>query len=188
MPSGSVVVAATDGIATAGVFGDVMCARMQHLGFLGLITDGRVRDLAGMLRSEWPIWASGATPPPSTAGLFCADRQLPVGCGGVTVFPGDIIVADDDGVVVIPQQIAQTVASQALEMERFEEWVLRQVQAGAGLAGLYPPNERTLERYRSEAPPDLQPVPAVPNVRGNPRPFRSAALERIQPSATIAFF
>lgn len=149
-PKGSVVVAAMQGIANAGLFGDIVAAHMQNIGLTGLIADGPMRDLAGHIASGWPIWAIGTVPPPSPEGLFLADQQVPVGCGGVTVFPGDVIVADDDGVVVIPQAMVETVAEQAVEMERFESWVHAQVKAGAPLTGLYPPGEETLERYRRE--------------------------------------
>lgn len=149
-PAGSVVVAATHGIRKAGVFGDIVCAHMQNLGLVGLVTDGPMRDKAGLIRSNWPIWSAGTVPPPSPEGLFCADWQVPVACGGVTVFPGDIMIADDDGVVVVPKELATDIASESFEMERFENWAHAQVQGGAPLAGLYPPNEATLERYRAD--------------------------------------
>lgn len=150
-PHGAVVVAAMQGITKAGLFGDIVCAHMQNLGLAGLIADGPVRDIAGHLAGDWPIWAIGTTPPPSLEGLFLADQQVPIGCGGVTVVPGDVIVADDDGVVVVPRHLAETVAREALETERFESWALAQVKLGAPLTGLYPPNEETLARYARES-------------------------------------
>lgn len=146
---GSVVVIDAMGAIDAGVMGDILCARMRHLGVAGLVTDGAVRDVAGMRSLGWPVWAKAASAPPSTAALYCADNQTPVACGGVAVFPGDIIVADDDGAVVVPAAIAREVAEEAHAEDRFEEWVCQQVLAGAALEGLYPPNDETKARFRA---------------------------------------
>lgn len=150
LPAGSVVVASAQGIVNSGVFGDIVAAHMQNMGFAGLVTDGPVRDLAGHLASDWPIWADGTVAPPSLEGLFLADYQVPVGIGGVSVFPGDVVIADDDGAVVIPQALVAAIAEEARETERFESWALAQVKAGVALAGLYPPSEETMARYRRE--------------------------------------
>lgn len=150
IPDGAVVVVDAMGAQGAGVFGDIICARMQIRGVAGLITDGPIRDFVGMKKLDWPIWANGTTSPPSPAAFFCADSQVAVACGGVTVFPGDIVVADDDGAVVVPAAIAEVVAVEAFEKDRFEEWVYEQVKSGAVLDGLYPPNDATKERYARE--------------------------------------
>ncbi len=148
MPEGSIVVVDAMGVVDAGVFGDIVCARMQYRKVAGLITDGAIRDLAGMVKLNWPIWANGTSAPPSTAEFYCADTQTIVACGGVTIFPGDIVVADDDGAIVIPIAMAEKVAQAGREKDLFEEWVFKQVKAGALLDGLYPPNEETKQRYR----------------------------------------
>ncbi|WIW50443.1 ribonuclease activity regulator RraA (plasmid) [Bradyrhizobium sp. 62B] len=150
IPAGAVVVVDAMGLRSAGVFGDIICARMQTRGIAGLVTDGAIRDLVGMKKLNWPIWADGTTAPPSPSEFFCADTQVAVACGGVTIFPGDIVVADDDGAVVVPAAIAEAVAVEAFEKDRFEEWVYDQVKAGALLDGLYPPNDATKERYSKE--------------------------------------
>ena len=128
------------GITDAGIFGDILCARMVRRGVAGLITDGVVRDIAGVRSTGLPIWSQGVAAPPSVAGLIFEGWQQPVGCGGVAVFPGDLIVADDDGAVVVP-------AGLALEQERFEAWAMSEVQRGAKLPGLYPPDAETRARY-----------------------------------------
>jgi len=145
--AGSVLVAGAHGIKDAGVFGDILCARAQVRGLAGLVTDGAMRDLQGLKTAGLPVWCDGIAPPPSYAGLAFMGWQEAVGCGGVTVMPGDMIVADDDGVVVIPIAILDEVTSEAVDQEAFEDWVMAEVRAGALLPDLYPPSEETRQRY-----------------------------------------
>jgi regulator of RNase E activity RraA len=147
MPAGCVAVVDAMGVRDAGIFGDILCARMAVRQVAALVTDGVVRDLQGVLDSGLPTWASGVAAPPSVAGLVFVGWQEPVGCGGVAVFPGDTIVADRDGAVVIPQALLAEVVPQAVEQERFEAWVVDEVRAGQPLPGLYPPDEATKARY-----------------------------------------
>ena len=149
MPNGCVVVVDALGFAGAGAFGDIMCARMRHRGVAGLVIDGAVRDKAGISKLDWAVWSRSVAGPPGIAGLLYADEQVPVACGGVAVLPGDIIVADEDGAVVVPQAIAAEVAAEAAMKELFEEWALGEVRNGAPIVGTYPPNEETLARYRA---------------------------------------
>jgi regulator of RNase E activity RraA len=151
MPPGCIVVADAMGITEAGVFGDIGCARMQYRRVAGLVTDGGIRDFAGTSGLGWPIWASGAASPPSLARLHCAQKQVAVACGGVAVLPDDIVVADDDGAIVIPAAMADSVVVEALEKHHLEEWILERVRSGESLEGLYPPNERTKERFKAAA-------------------------------------
>lgn len=147
MPKGCVAVVDAMGVSDAGIFGDILCARMQHKGVAALVTDGVVRDLAGVLGTGLPVWCSGAAAPPSVAGLTFVDWQRPVACGGVAVFPGDVIVADDDGAVLVPQALLDEMVQQGPEQERLEAWIMEQVQQGQALPGLYPPNEANAARY-----------------------------------------
>ena len=110
MPEGSVVVADAMGAIGAGIFGDILCARMKKRDVAALVTDGAVRDRAGVLMSALPVWCAGVAAPASVNQLTFAGWQEPVGCGGCAVFPGDVIVADDDGAVVIPQAMVDYVA------------------------------------------------------------------------------
>jgi regulator of RNase E activity RraA len=151
MPEGCVVVADAMGITDAGIFGDIVCARMQVRKVGGLVTDGAIRDLAGLVKLDWSVWANGTAAPASPAEFYCADTQVAVACGGVAVLPGDIIVADDDGAIVIPAAMAESVALAGRDKDRFEEWAFARVRAGELLAGLYPPDEKTKERFRAEA-------------------------------------
>lgn len=149
MPEGYIAVVDAGGVTDAGILGDILCVRMHRRGVRALVTDGVVRDLARVLASGLPIWSRGAAAPPSIAGLHFAGWQEPIGCGGVAVLPDDLVVADGDGVVVIPAALAQEVASEAGEQEALEEWIAAEVARGVPLPGLYPPDEETRERYEA---------------------------------------
>ena len=149
MPAGCVAVVDAMGIADAGIFGDILCARMAKRGISALVTDGAVRDGAGVLATELPVWCRGIAAPPSVAGLTFVGWQEPVGCGGVAVFPDDVVVADQDGAVVIPSALLDHVLEAAPEQERMESWIMEQVRNGAQLPGLYPMNSETRARYEA---------------------------------------
>jgi regulator of RNase E activity RraA len=147
MPAGCIAVVDAMGIDDAGIFGDILCQRMQIRGVAGLVTDGVVRDTAGVLRTGLPVWCSGVAAPPSVAGLTFVGWQEPIACGGVAIFPNDVIVVDEDGAVVVPKAMVDDVVKIAEEQERFEAWVMSEVQGGAALPGLYPPNAESKARY-----------------------------------------
>jgi regulator of RNase E activity RraA len=147
MPAGVIAVADAMGVTAAGIFGDILVARMKKRGVAGLITDGAVRDLAGVKAVGLPVWCAGAAAPASVAALTFVGWQEPIGCGGVAVFPNDVIVADGDGAVLIPQALVEEVARNAAEQERFENWAVAQVEKGVPLPGLYPPDAATKARY-----------------------------------------
>ncbi len=149
MPPGCVAVVGAMGIADAGIFGDILSQRIQVRGVAALVTDGVMRDVAGVLDTGLAVWCLGAAAPPSVAGLTFVGWQEPIGCGGVAVFPGDMIVADDDGSVVIPQALVKDVVAASVEQEKFEAWILAEVQTGASLPGLYPPNAESKARYEA---------------------------------------
>jgi regulator of RNase E activity RraA len=106
-----------------------------------------VRDVHGVLETGLPVWCSGAAAPPSVAGLTFVNWQEPIGCGGAAVFPDDVIVADDDGAVVIPAALVEEIVELALEQEALETWIMDEVARGVPLPGLYPPNADTKARY-----------------------------------------
>lgn len=147
MPEGCIAVVDAMGITDAGIFGDILCSRMAKRGVAGLVTDGVVRDVAGVLASGLPVWCDGVAAPPSVAGLTFVNWQEPVGCGGVAVFPGDVIVVDDDGAVVIPQALLDEIVPVAIEQEQLEGWIMTEVEKGTALPGLYPPNAENKARY-----------------------------------------
>ena len=149
MPAGCIAVVGALGTTDAGIFGDILCARMQKRGVAGLVTDGVVRDVAGVLGTGLPVWCQGTAAPPSVAGLTFVGWQEPIDCGGVAVFPNDVILVDQDGAVLIPAALLDDVVAAAVEQERFENWIMSQVEQGAVLPGLYPPNEENLAKYKA---------------------------------------
>lgn len=149
MPEGCIAVVDAMGVTDAGIFGDILCARMRRRGVAALVTDGVVRDLEGVEGTGLPVWCAGAAAPPSVAGLTFVGWQEPVGCGGVAVFPNDVIVLDRDGAVLIPAALLDEVVDIAIEQERLEGWIMQQVEAGEKLPGLYPPNQENQAKYRA---------------------------------------
>lgn len=149
MPAGCIAVVDAMGVTDAGIFGDILCARMAKRGVTALITDGVVRDVAGVLGTSLPVWCSGAAAPPSVAGLTFVNWQEPIACGGVAVFPDDLIVVDKDGAVLIPAALVDAVVELAPEQERLEAWIMEEVESGASLPGLYPPNAENKARYEA---------------------------------------
>ena len=147
MPEGCITVVDAMGVTDAGIFGDILCARMAKRGVTALVTDGVVRDLEGCLGTGLPIWCNGAAAPPSVAGLTFVNWGEPIGCGGVAVFPDDVIVADQDGAVLIPRAFVELILSDGPEQEAMEGWIVNEVNNGAELPGLYPMNAETKARY-----------------------------------------
>ena len=131
MPEGCIAVVDAMGVTSAGLFGGMLCARI-------------------VLGTGLPVWCQGAAAPASVPVLTFVNWQEPIGCGGVAVFPGDIIVADGDGAVLIPRALLEAVVDAAVEQERLEEWIMKEVDKGVPLPGLYPPNAETKARYEAE--------------------------------------
>src|SRR6266576_75726 len=136
MPEGCIGVADAMGITDAGIFGDILCARIRKRGVTALVTDGVVRDVAGVRATGLPVWCQGAAAPPSVAGLTFVNWGEPIGCGGVAVFPDDWVVVDDDGAVLIPAALIDEIVATAPEQERLEGWIMEEVEKGASLPGL----------------------------------------------------
>ena len=149
MPAGCIAVVDAMGVTDAGIFGDILCARMKKRGVVGLVTDGVMRDVAGVLNTGLPVWCQGVAAPPSVAGLTFVNWQEPIGCGGVAVFPDDVVLVDQDGAVLIPAALLDYVVEVAPEQELLEGWIMKEVEKGASLPGLYPPNEANKARYAS---------------------------------------
>ncbi|MFO1149128.1 MAG: ribonuclease activity regulator RraA [Alsobacter sp.] len=149
MPQGCIAVVDAMGVTDAGIFGDILTSRMAKRGVAALVSDGVVRDLAGVLGTGLPVWCQGTAAPASVAGLTFVGWQEPVACGGVAVFPDDVIVADADGAVCIPAAFLETVLTEGPEQERLEAWIMGEVEKGLPLPGLYPPNAETKARYEA---------------------------------------
>jgi regulator of RNase E activity RraA len=147
MPPDCIAVVDAMGVTDAGIFGDILCARMQKRGVVALVTDGVVRDVAGVLATGLPVWCQGVAAPPSVAGLTFVNWQEPIGCGGVAVLPNDVVVVDADGAVLIPAALLDDVLAVAQDQERLEAWIMQEIAKGAALPGLYPPNDDNKARF-----------------------------------------
>ena len=136
------------GQATRGaIFGDLLTLRLQVKGAGGLVTDMPIRDADRLMAQPVPIFSAGASSPGSL--VFNIEYNVPIGCAGVLVFPGDIMVGDSDGVVVIPQALASAVVHEILEFEEREDFIREMLLQGAPLQGLYPPNQAMEARFQA---------------------------------------
>jgi regulator of RNase E activity RraA len=147
-PAGSIMVIDGCGTHEAATLGDILIARLKFNGVLAAVTDAPVRDIAEIRKVGLPVFSAGAAAPPSITGLVYAGYGELIGCGGIAVAPGDIVVGDADGVVVVPSALAAEAAEAGLEQERFERFVQMRVLQGAPVVGLYPPKADALAAYQ----------------------------------------
>ena len=151
MPAGAIAVVDAMGRPLPESSATSSARAWRKRGVAALVTDGVVRDLAGVLGTQLPVWCQGAAAPASVNGLTFVGWQEPIGCGGVAVMPNDVVVADGDGAVVIPAELVADVVATAVEQERLEGWIMREVDAGVALPGLYPSDAATRARYEAWA-------------------------------------
>jgi len=149
VPPGHVIVVDSRGDTRAASGGDMLMTRAMVRGAAGFVTDGALRDGHVLSELPFPTYASTVTITTRAAFHHVADLQVPIGCAGVAVYPGDVLVGDRDGVIVIPRAIAPEIAGPALEQERLETYLNTRVQRGEALWGIYPPSEQTLAEYRA---------------------------------------
>jgi regulator of RNase E activity RraA len=147
IPAGHVLVMDCRLDATAASAGSILITRLQIRGCAGVVTDGGLRDVDAIAELTMPSFCAGPSAPTNLTRHQAVDLNVPVGCGGVAVFPGDIAVGDGDGVIIIPAELADEIAAEAERMAPYEAWVVDQVKAGASIIGLYPMNEETRARY-----------------------------------------
>ncbi|WP_410661370.1 fumarylacetoacetate hydrolase family protein [Amycolatopsis sp. lyj-112] len=146
---GEVIVIEARGDAGSGTLGDILALRARHLGAAGVVTDGGIRDSGAVAETGLPVFSQG--PHPAVLGRKHVpwDSDVAVACGGATVLPGDIIVGDDDGVLVIPPALADEVATAALVQEDEDAWIAEQIGQGRPIEGLFPLNALWRERYEA---------------------------------------
>ena len=142
-PPGHVLVLDCRGEKRVASGGQILTTRLMVRGAAGLVSDGSIRDSGAISQMDFPVYAAGGSAPLNLLLHHALEQNIPIGCGGVAVYPGDVIVGDDEGVVVIPRHLADEVAEQGEEQEKMEAFVLERVQGGAKLAGTYPPSEET---------------------------------------------
>lgn len=147
VPPGHVLVMDCRRDASAASAGSILLTRLDVRGCAGVVTDGGVRDAAGIGGLAMPCFAAGPSAPTNLARHHAVDIGVPIGCGGAPVYPGDIMVGDGDGVMVVPALLAAEIAAEVAAMEAFEAFALREVRAGRPVIGTYPPNAETQARY-----------------------------------------
>jgi len=147
---GEVIVIEARGARGSGTLGDVLALRAEHLGAEGIVTDGGVRDYETVAGFDIPVFSQGAHP--SVLGRLHVpwEADVTIACGGAAVQPGDVIVGDGDGVIVIPRFLAEEVAADAVAQEEEDAWVAEQVRRGEKVDGLFPPNAEWKARYLAE--------------------------------------
>lgn len=147
-PAGAVMVFDSRKDARAASAGGILVSRLKERGVAGVVTDGGFRDSAEIAELGIPAYQQRPSAPTNLTLHEAIDINVPVGCGDAPVFPGDILVGDADGVIVIPAHIADEVAEQALEMTIFEDFVMESVRGGRSILGLYPPtDEQSLKDF-----------------------------------------
>jgi len=147
VPAGHVLVIDTRGEKRVASGGQILTTRLKVRGAAGLVSDGPVRDSGEIAKMDFPVFCAGGSAPLNLIHHHAIDLNVPIGCGGVAVYPGDVIVGDEEGVVVIPAHLADEVAADAAEQEKLEVFLLERVQNGAALPGTYPPNAETRAAY-----------------------------------------
>lgn len=128
--------------------GHILMTRLMVRGAAGVVTDGSMRDSGDIAQMPMPVYTAAVSPQLNLVAHHAVDLQVPIGCGGVAVYPGDIIVGDDEGVVCIPRHLAAEIAEPALAQERMEAFIQQKVANGAALRGTYPPDEGTRAEYK----------------------------------------
>jgi len=145
--AGQVLVIDARGKTGAGTLGSILATRMYRRGAVGIVTDGAYRDSPAIAEIGFAAYAAAMNARTNKTLHHPVDIQQPIACGGVAVYPGDIIVGDDEGVVVIPPHLAAAVAEEAAAQEALETFIMEKVQSGASIVGVYPPDEQTLAEY-----------------------------------------
>jgi regulator of RNase E activity RraA len=148
-PAGSVLVIDCRGDARAASAGGILVMRLQVRGVAGIVTDGGLRDSTEIAAREFPVYCKAPSAPISLIHHHAVDMNVPIACGGVAVYPGDVIVGDGEGVIVVPAAIADEVARDTYEQEKLEEFVQQEIAGGRPLPGTYPPNAETKARYEA---------------------------------------
>ena len=147
-PPGHVLVMDSRKEATQASAGDILITRLMVRGGAGVVTDGGFRDAMRIGGLDMPCYHSRPASPTNLTNNEAIDINVPIGCGDAPVFPGDIVVGDDDSVIIVPRHLAAEIANEATEMTAYEDFVVEQVRGGATIIGLYPATkEENLERF-----------------------------------------
>ena len=146
-PAGHVLVMDARRDASAATGGDILMTRLMVRGVAGVVTDGGLRDSPTIEKLDWPAYCGARSAPLNLVRHHAVEANVPIGCGGVAVYPGDVLVGDAEGVVVIPAKMADEVARDGASQTEFEDWVEARVKEGRSIFGLYPPNAETKAEF-----------------------------------------
>jgi regulator of RNase E activity RraA len=148
-PPGQVLVMDARRDASAATGGDILMTRLMVRGVAGVVTDGGLRDSPTIEKLAWPAYCGARSAPLNLVRHHAVESQVPIGCGGVAVYPGDVVVGDAEGVVVIPAKMADEAAQEAATQTQFEDWVEAKVKEGRSIFGLYPPSPETKAEFEA---------------------------------------
>ena len=148
-PPGGVLVIDARGDTRAASAGDLMIGRLKARGCAGAVTDGGFRDVAGILKVNLPAFHTAPAPAPAFIAHHGADVQVPIGCAGVAVYPGDLIVGDADGVVAVPLHLAEELIGEAQEATVYDEFAEAEIARGRSIIGLYPPTAESTAQFNT---------------------------------------
>ncbi len=148
-PPGHVLVMDCREETRAACCGDILVTRLMVRGGAGVVTDGGVRDSGPISAFEIPVFCAAPSPPVNRVVHHALEHGRPIACGGVAVYPGDVVMGDQDGVIVIPRAMVGEVAREAVEQEEMEAWLADRVAKGAPLAGTFPPSEQVIAEYKA---------------------------------------
>lgn len=158
VPEGDVMVMDCRGDKSAASMGGILATRLDVRGCAGVVSDAGVRDSDYISELNLPVYTASRSAPTNLTRHHAIDINVPVTCGNVPVYPGDVMLGDGDGVMVIPLSLLDSVVEEALGMEHFELFVTGLIRAGRPVIGTYPPNEETLalyEEYKKTNPPEF---------------------------------
>ncbi|MGH2355869.1 MAG: hypothetical protein ACRDI2_02140 [Chloroflexota bacterium] len=149
---GDIFVVDAMGSLEAGTMGDILASRIKKRGAAGIVADGCVRDSPYIKRMGIPVYTRGVHPAANTSAILPLEHDGPIQCGGVTVLPGDVLLGDEEGVVVIPPHLAGEIAEHGPEHEALEVFLRQKIDEGYSIAEAYPPNERVRAEYEALKP------------------------------------
>jgi len=138
------------GITDAGAIGDVLGTRVKQRGGVAIVCDGGMRDVAELREVGLPVWSRSRAAPGPSASHYAYEVQGAIACGEALVIPGDVIFGNEDGVIVIPRQMAEEVARHARDHDAMEGFIVKRIAAGASAVGNYPPNDETFDAFEKE--------------------------------------
>lgn len=147
VPEGMILVSDCRQDSSAASAGSILLARLAFKKCAGFVSDAGIRDFESASLMDMPVFCAKPSAPTNLTKHHGVDLEVPIGCGGVAIYPGDVLVGDGDGIIVIPLEIAKEISEEAIKMELFEDYVINKVRNGSAVIGLYPPNDTALQDY-----------------------------------------